>query len=292
MLIKGLLEQAVREGLTPGAACFVSHGSQEFELHVGNSKPELEYDLASLTKILCTAYLTHQAVVEGRLAVDETPWSQWPGVSVRHVLDHNAGLPAWVRVHSFDDLKQIKLVSRPGEKRVYSDIGFMALGQLLEQRMGQKLDALFPPTQNQDRLAGRSLGVGWPHFHGPVAVDDENCRDLGGVAGHAGLFGTLGAVKSQAQYFLEHLDKQALGFDKPTPGGSTGEVLSAKAVGHLGFTGTSLWLDPETRSIYILLTRVLGRDNATRDRLKKLRREFHQQAAALGTSPLHRVERG
>jgi CubicO group peptidase (beta-lactamase class C family) len=195
-------------------------------------------------------------------------------VSVRHVLDHNSGLPAWVRVHSFEDLKQIKLVLKPGEKRVYSDIGFMALGRLLEKRFGQKLDALFPPLQR----GGQGGFYPWPHFHGPVPVDDENCRDLGGVAGHAGLFGTLDAVKNQAQYLLEHLDRQALGFDEPTAGGSTGEALSSRAVGHLGFTGTSLWLDPETHSIYILLTRVLGRDSETRARLLKLRRAFHQQA--------------
>lgn len=134
-------------------------------------------------------------------------------------------------------------------------------------------------------------------------VHDDNCLVMGGVAGHAGLFGTATGVLGVARAWLEHrlplLDTDTsariaaefttqssvpgstrrLGFDGPSPDGSgaTGHALSSHAYGHLGFTGTSLWIDPPSRAIYVLLS---NRVHPTRndDRIRSLRREFHALA--------------
>lgn len=274
-----LLEQAIEDGLIAHAAALKVHGSKISELYVGTSKSKLEYDLASLTKILCTTYLTAKAVTEKKLQLEERPWIHWPGVSIEHVLAHTSGLPAWREIANMEQVLAVKPVMKPGVQTLYSDIGFMALGALLEKRFSASLDRLY---------AGHRT-----HFHGQEPVDDANCRALGGVAGHSGLFGTLQDVYQEAQFFLKCLNQpetplekmlkkfaeypgaRALGFDKPTPGGSTGEALSDKSIGHLGFTGTSLWIDPVQQAIYILLTKRL--DNGHRkEELLELRRKFHQ----------------
>ena len=135
-------------------------------------------------------------------------------------------------------------------------------------------------------------------------VHDDNCLVMGGAAGHAGLFGTATGVLEVARAWLEArlplLDAtqsarivaefttpstvpgstRRLGFDGPAPDGSgaTGHSLSPRAYGHLGFTGTSVWIDPDARAIYVLLT---NRVHPTRrdDRIRALRREFHALAA-------------
>jgi CubicO group peptidase (beta-lactamase class C family) len=138
-------------------------------------------------------------------------------------------------------------------------------------------------------------------------VGDENCWVLGGVAGHAGLFGRLGEVLDlvvavleiwqgrQRQPFLPQevlkgfLEAQsqvqgstwALGFDRPTPGSSSsGRYLSPRSVGHLGFTGTSFWIDPERDLAIVLLTNRVhpSRDN---NRIKEFRPYFHDRVIEL-----------
>ena len=126
-------------------------------------------------------------------------------------------------------------------------------------------------------------------------VDDEHCWLMNGVAGHAGLFGTIQGVLEMSAHILnqwqgreEHpaysntllqiaLTKQysdqtwCKGFDTPSqPGSSAGEYISGKSVGHLGFTGTSFWIDPEKDMVIVLLT---NRIHPTRDneKIKKFR---------------------
>jgi CubicO group peptidase (beta-lactamase class C family) len=143
----------------------------------------------------------------------------------------------------------------------------------------------------------------------PIArglVHDDNCLVMAGVAGHAGLFGTAHAVLTIARAWLEqHLpgldphtsarviasfttpssvpgSTRRLGFDGPAPdgSGSTADALSQQAFGHLGFTGTSVWIDPRTESIYVLLS---NRVHPVREdqRIRELRRAFHVAAASL-----------
>ncbi|MBH1989479.1 MAG: beta-lactamase family protein [Myxococcaceae bacterium] len=280
--LETVLENAIAEGFTQKAAALVSCPKGRIELYGGEADRDTLFDLASLTKILCTTVLAAQAVITDRLLLDEEPWSAWPGVRVRDVLAHQAGLPPFVEIAQREDVYQIPLKYPPRTQTVYSDIGFIALGDLLEQRLGRKLDQLlcFPQL----------------HFGGPEPVFDPRCRALGGVAGHAGLFGTLLGVEQRAQFLLGCLHRphslleleiqsfanepglRALGFDKPSETGSTIGVLSVRSVGHLGFTGTSVWLDPESQAIYILLLSRLDAGERASD-LLSIRQAFHQQAA-------------
>lgn len=136
-------------------------------------------------------------------------------------------------------------------------------------------------------------------------VHDDNALILDGVAGHAGLFGDAEAVYELARAWLEArlpgLDVNTrdlfwaprsgpegarvrrLGWDGPSPdgSGSTAKALSSGAVGHLGFTGTSLWIDPRMQSIYVLLSNRVHPDRGRGDEMRRLRREFHTLAAQL-----------
>lgn len=286
-MLEDFLKQAITRGLTKKLACLVTHGENKFEFHVGSSKPETEYDLSSLTKIFCTTLLTAKAISERKLSLDERPWPNWTGVTVEHVLAHTAGLPPWVEISNMADVLAIKPTGKPGLKTVYSDMGFIALGALLEERLEDKLEDLF-----------KKPGM---HFKGSEPIDDPRCRALGGVAGHSGLFGTLDGVYQESKFFLkclknpetslEHAIKsfaeypglRGLGFDKPTAEGSTGGVMSDKTVGHLGYTGTSVWIDPVQDAIYILLMRRLD-DGSKAKEIMEFRRQFHQQAASLASS--------
>jgi CubicO group peptidase (beta-lactamase class C family) len=286
-MLQDLLKQAISQGLTKKLACLVAHGQKKFEFHAGSSTPETEYDLASLTKIFCTTLLAAKAVSEKKLKLDEQPWPNWPGVTVEHILAHTAGLFPWAEIEGMADVLAIKPVEKPGVKIVYSDMGFIALGALLEKRLGAKLEELF-----------KKPGM---HFRGLEPVDDPRCRILGGVAGHAGLFGTLEGVYEESKFFLkclknpetpleyvlksfaEYPGPRGLGFDKPSLNGSAGGVMSEKTIGHLGYTGTSVWIDPVQDTIYILLMRRLDAGSRAEE-LMTFRRQFHQQAASLVSS--------
>ena len=152
------------------------------------------YDLASLTKILTTTLISAYAIDKDQLKLDEEPWERWPGVSVAHVLNHTAGLAP------IED----KILYRPGEVTLYSDIGFIALGRLLEERLSAKLDIICAEL--------------FPRYYGEVnlcfnarPVNDERCRAMGGVAGHAGLFGNLNSVVKAGEFFLRVLQGNELG---------------------------------------------------------------------------------
>jgi CubicO group peptidase (beta-lactamase class C family) len=130
---------------------------------------------------------------------------------------------------------------------------------------------------------------------------------MGGIAAHAGLFGTAMGVLGIARAWLEQrlplLDAaqsarvvalftmtsavpgstRRLGFDGPAPDGSgaTGHALSARAFGHLGFTGVSVWIDPDAGSVHVLLTNRVHPTRGDDDRIRALRQEFHALSASL-----------
>ncbi|HSR36609.1 MAG TPA: serine hydrolase, partial [Desulfurivibrionaceae bacterium] len=215
-----------------------------------------------------------------------------------------------------------------GSQALYSDLGFLLLGMVVEAASGKALDLLF-----QERIAG-PLGLSETLFFNRLGaeragsyaatefcpwrgrvlggeVSDENCFALGGVAGHAGLFGTTGGVLTLVEALHDlwqgepsplpidptalqkALIRQpvpdstwALGFDTPSASGSTsGRFFSARSVGHLGFTGTSFWVDPEQHVMVVLLTNRVhpSRDN---NRIKAFRPALHDAVMqALGLAP-------
>lgn len=377
-----LLEGAVADGVFPGCVALVwrdgatlyheAHG--HFATHPDASERYRDvtrgsvYDLASLTKVLCTTTLAALAVSEGLLSLaDEvpTPWSQaCPGARLEHLLAHSAGLVA--HREYFDEVApdpgrapHSRVLARvcatppaaaPGERTVYSDLGFMILGAWLERVFAGPLDQVFSnrvawplgldrgvvPRLGFHRMQGargpsaaqRGLVVPTevydPSLHpdGPPSwflcrrpatiahyeVHDDNAFVMGGVAGHAGLFGDAEAVfevlhawhtgglpgldDGVRRRFLDYLSEvpgstRRLGWDSPNPDGSgaAGDALSPAAAGHLGFTGTSAWLDPSPPDgrgplIAVLLS---NRVHPTRDNpaIQRLRPAFHRAAAAL-----------
>jgi CubicO group peptidase (beta-lactamase class C family) len=263
------------------------------------------FDLASLTKVLATTTLVMRQVERGVLSLDDpvahhlATWrDEGPVVvTIRDLLSHCGGLPAHVpfyRDHQGRAAYESAIVRTPRayEPRttsVYSDLGFMLLGFILDAvaplatqfdtlraQMGNVQDLQFnPPAIWMPRTAPTRLDP-WRQRLLIGEVDDDNAWALGGTAGHAGLFGVVGSVGECARHLLQVLagrigaftqetartfvtrrteilgSSRALGWDTMLPTSSCGTRLSPQSFGHVGFTGTSLWIDPQ-RSIYVAL---------------------------------------
>jgi CubicO group peptidase (beta-lactamase class C family) len=304
------------------------------------------FDLASLTKPLATTLALLLLAQEGKLALDQVIGTILPGlegtekgrIEIRHLLLHTSGLPAHrpyyrellslpidhrrARLNGL--LAAEPLTRRIGESAVYSDIGFMFLRWAIETVAGIQLD----------RFAGeriyRPLGISPLHFIPEGAdkrneafaatqwcpwrkrfpdgvVADENAYASGGVEGHAGLFGTAGAVGDllgevvaayrgepnagifQHEWVKRFLGRdeasgRSLGFDTPTPGGSSsGTLFSKETVGHLGYTGVSFWSDLKTGVSVVLLTNRVH-PSAENDAIRGFRPGIHDAVmACMGT---------
>lgn len=197
--------------------------------------------------------------------------------------------------------------SRPaGEKAEYSDIGFILLGAALEAIHGAPLStaqaALVTPLFFRDRRGAPAVApTPSPAPFAPTEdglageVHDENARAMGGAAGHAGLFGTAEGVLSVAEDLVAAYhgrtggllrpetvrrlwrpstvpgSTRTLGWDRPSPSGSsTGGAWPPHSVGHLGFTGTSLWIEPERALIVVLITNRVC-PTCANDRIRRVR---------------------
>lgn len=360
--VEQALAEGVERGAYPGAVLVVSQGGKVlFEKAVGGrtSDPDADpmrietvFDLSSLTKPLATTLAFFVLVRQGRLGFDDRVTRffhnfgvhQKTHVTFRHLLAHSSGLPAhrtyykeatraarrrlnflgsreakeWV----FEQIHREKLDQSSGEKAVYSDLGFMLLGQAVETISGLTLDRfckrhVFGPLGLR-ALSFIDLSQVRAQRVSPVAdmiaptqrcpwrkrilcgeVDDENAWAMGGVAGHAGLFGSArdvdalarvveGASIGENEFLPRELVDQmwavdetvpgstrTLGWDTPAPKNSAaGSRMGPRTVGHLGFTGTSLWIDRERRVQITLLTNRVhpARDN---DRIREHRPRIH-----------------
>ena len=322
MRARALVEEAVAKGMVPGAALGVVHADGRREtLHLGWAQrvPEpvpLEegfyFDLASLTKPLFTLREVLRAVEEGLLDLDD-PLSQhlpemlWlkdhplKGVSVRALLAHAAGLPAWEALYTWGagEGLRARVLQHPwplGEPG-YSDIGYILLGLLLERLRGKPLAAFpLPEGLSFSPPPERSVATELCPWRKRVLrgeVHDENAFALGGAAGHAGLFGTLGGVLDQlaailqgtwlSRAALEEMQRphgeRLLGWERKRPGWHGGSLASERAFGHTGFTGVGVWVDPERGYAWALLTNAI---HPTRHRpsLAPLRRAVGNALAA------------
>lgn len=301
------------------------------KLAEGPDAPTVEagtiYDLASLTKVLATAALAVGQVEAGRLSLDD-PVSSWcslwraadrRGVTIRHLLAHASGLPAHRRY--FETLGGREAFERsiaaepleytPGSRSVYSDAGFILLGLILERAGGASIEEQFGAWRESAIGAGRTIDFhppeAWRPRTAPTEMDpwrgrllqgevhDENAAALGGAAGHAGLFGTAGAVGACARWWMaaaarsevaaEFLRRcgvpgssRALAWDTALPTSSCGTRMSATAVGHTGFTGTSLWIDRE-RDVYVAFLSNRVHPSRTDDRIQRVRPALHDAVA-------------
>jgi beta-N-acetylhexosaminidase len=210
------------------------------------------------------------------------------------------------------------LVREPGAQIEYSDLGFILLGAIVERVSGSSLDAFAsahifaplgmassffnPPARLRARIAPTEHDRAFRRRTIHAEVHDENAWAMGGVAGHAGLFSTAGDVGIFAQMMLnggiyahrrillraairEFTERQeigasahALGWDVPVAPSSSGSHFSPRSFGHLGFTGTSLWIDPDRELFVVLLTNRVHptRDN---DQIRRVRPALHDAIA-------------
>ena len=192
------------------------------------------YDLASLTKVVGLTTAMMQLVEEGKVGLDTPAVRYVPAfhdstVTVRQLLTHSSGLPAWrpfwQHVHSRAEMFALvdaePLEQPPGAKMVYSDLGAMVMTQIVENVMGERLDRylqihLFrplamrdtrylPPASWRSRIAPTELDTTYRHRLIRGEVHDENAASMGGISGHAGLFSTAPDLARFAQLMLRTL---------------------------------------------------------------------------------------
>ena len=275
---------------------------------------ETIYDMASLTKVVGLTTAAMMLVSAGTLDLNApvhryVPAFQGAGkerVTIRHLLTHSSGLPAWrplyreaaTREEALTLVDTTPLLRQPGDTFVYSDLGAIVLTQAVEAVVGERLDRFLearlfaplgmrstrylPPESWRSRIAPTENDSSFRHRVLRGEVHDENAARLGGVSGHAGLFSSAGDLAVFAQWLLERPSlvleftrrqdlppgsSRALGWDTPSQNSSAGTKLSAAAFGHTGFTGTSIWIDPDQDLFIILLT---NRVNPTRANTKIL----------------------
>jgi CubicO group peptidase (beta-lactamase class C family) len=267
------------------------------------------YDLASVTKLAATTMAAMILVDEGRLALDAPVSKYLPAFAryaadkaqVRDLLAHSAGLPAWAPLYKdvrgrdayLSRIAQMEPEYEPGTRSLYSDLGMIVLGGVIEAVTGEGLDSwtaahVFGPLGMADTLfrpgpdlRARIAPTSECPWRGRVIhgeVRDENAYAMGGVAGHAGLFSTAPDLARLAEMLLgggTHLEHRLLRADTvaqftrvaAVPGSTrtlgaetargdpwAGTLWSERAYGHTGLTGTALWIDPDNDVFLILLT--------------------------------------
>ena len=343
---QGLLEAEARAGSFPGGvvgcltrdgAAILPFGALDYSEDASRVEEGTTYDLASLTKVIGTTTALMRLVEEG-LDI-EAPVSRFlprfgkgekAGIRLRHLLAHSSGLPAHRPLYQnlrgreayLAGIAALPLDAAPGSRGLYSDLGFITLGFVLEAATGEALDHLvnrlvlgplgmdetgyLPPPERHARIAPTEIDP-WRGRLLRGEVHDENAFALGGVSGHAGLFGTAGDLARFSQMILDgglhdwkpflspHTlarffrregtpgSSRALGWDTPSPGSSAGDTLSEDAIGHTGFTGTSLWIDRGKGLGILLLT---NRVHPTREntRIFEVRRRVADLLSASASS--------
>jgi beta-N-acetylhexosaminidase len=332
-----VIEHAIADKAFPGATLAVGYRGKVALRAFGNlsysaKAPAVDvhtmYDIASLTKVVATTTLVAK-LAEGDFAapldldarVDRYlpewgtgPQPEWRReVTVRHLLTHTSGLPAFKEYWRTSKSKQDTLAKifaepleyQPGTKEVYSDLGIILMAEIVERLTGRSLDELasadiFKPLGMKDTTFKPPKKL-WPRIP-PTELDnnfrkrlvqgevhDENAFAMGGVAGHAGLFSNTPDLAAFCQMLLnggvyahqrilrratiaqftapQKLSNGArtLGWMVPTENSSSGHYFSAHSFGHTGFTGTSIWIDPDRQLFVVFLT---NRVNPTRENQK------------------------
>jgi len=327
------LKRAVRQSKAPGATAFVGRAGGEKFLTAAEgmrqTTPVSEaatedtlYDLASLTKQISTTTSVMLLHEDGKLNLDQkvSEFLPIPGLeryTLRQCITHTAGLapfkPWQDEIHSPEDIVQ-RIAALPpsspaGTQRVYSDLGFILLAQVVGQAAREPIDAfvarrvfkplgmrrtLFNPPPELRKDCAATENCPWRKRVLKGEVHDERAFAMGGVAGHAGLFSTapdlglfcdaLLSGKILKSATLDDMLKmgqvpfylgQGIGWWlDPWTSGSNGYLPSRRAFGHTGFTGTSMWLDRDTGIYAVLLSNTVHPRREPRDNTS-LRRTFY-----------------
>jgi len=327
--VRALLDEARADSAFPGAVAVIgNHDSVLVEYGVGSldwapsPRPDENtlWDMASLTKVVGLTTAMMQLSEAGKVDLDapvqryveEFQGPNKERVTLRHLLTHSSGLPAWRPLYKETESPAAAralaiataLDTLPGIRMVYSDLGAIILGVVVERVSGETLDTylarhVFGPLRMTSTVyrPGRDLLARiapteydpWRQRHIHGEVHDENAYALGGVSAHAGLFSTGHDVARLCQMYLNGgtlngarivsgetirrfttvqdstFSNRALGWETPNGTNSAGHLLARPAFGHTGFTGTSIWVDPSRDLFVILLT---NRVNPTRQNLR------------------------
>lgn len=290
---------------------------------------ETIYDLASVTKVVATTAMAMLLFERGELNLDAKVVDLLPdfatgderrsSITLRMLLAHSSGLPGYERLFerakSREDLihlaATVPLACDPMTQAEYSDVGFILLGEILSQLAAEPIDSYcqhevfgplymentgFCPAENvRDRIPPTVKDEKFRKEVVQGEVHDENAWVMGGVAGHAGVFGTaydvalfglcmlrVGSPILRSQTVARFTQREelpsgtsrALGWDTPSQPSQSGRYFSARSFGHLGYTGTSLWCDPSRQlSITLLTNRVWPDCNS--QAIKEVRPRFH-----------------
>lgn len=362
VFLSALCWEGVETGVYPGAAavvaCYRKKKWKKLVASCGHTQrggkgvavnEQTLFDLASLTKPLCTAlgfiHLAGHTDLDltkplAELACCRTYPAQWQGIRLVDLLSHSSGLPAYreyfksfAPVQSqenkeglFGLIEQEPLEYATGSQCAYSDLGYIVLGRILEKLGGSGLDAFFSKKiagpcglaadigfrpirpirvvqreNEQEENIAATEECPWRQRLLLGEVHDEHAWLMGGTAGHAGLFGRVEAVAELCMLLVDILQARAahpnleshlvraalnyktgaglwaLGFDRPTPGqSSSGDYFSACSVGHLGYAGTSFWIDLEREIVVVLLTNRVHPSRENR-KIQQFRPYFHNR---------------
>ncbi|WP_181347202.1 serine hydrolase [Thalassobacillus sp. CUG 92003] len=309
------VRELVQNRKLPGAVLHIAHkgktvfqhaygGYTDNANHYHDMRENTVFDVASLTKVMATLPAILKLIDDDALTVKDpiqfhVPEFEHPGVTVEHALTHATGMPADLGKVYRDDPRDIlgevlakSQQAEPGKGPVYSDLGMIILGHMVERITGQSLDDFTashvfqpwgmgdtqfnPSPAIKDQTAATEM-VEDRFIHGEV--HDEKAYHLGGISGHAGLFSTAEDVARFGHYWLYPNEQRVLssgvmnraitpyqgsrgyGFEIVT--GAKGEELScgrrwsAGSYGHTGFTGTSLWVDPKEQLVVVFLSNIV-----------------------------------
>ena len=322
--INKIMNHAIRDSVFPGGVvAVVKDGIIPYEQAFGyQTYKKLDpvkttdiYDLASLTKVVATTASVMKLYDEGKIHLTDHVSKYFKEfrhgikrrVTIQELLTHTSGLPAdnsLKNIHKVNpkaflkDVLVTPLAYTPGTKYVYSDLGFIILGAIVQKISGLPLNkfaegniyypldmynTMFNPMKRGRWLLNlippSQIDTTYRHRLIKGEVNDERSYYMGGVAGHAGLFSSAHDLAEFAQLLLNNgsyegqqifkpetvklftqkeskVSGRGYGFDLKTPVGfsTAGQLMSDKTYGHLGFTGTSMWIDPTRKLAVIILT--------------------------------------
>lgn len=345
-----VLEDAVTRRVFPGAVFGILQRGERlamesigaFTYQPGSPRVQSDtlFDMASVSKAMATTAMAMLLWERGQLDLEEPVGQRLPEflrgaaeaeipaawkqkITARMLLAHYSGLPAYAPLYKscrtapelLDACLRMPLESIPGSQAVYSDIGFILFGYLLETIAGEPLDSYCrrevfvplemnstlycPPAELRSSIPPTADADNFRHRVLQGEVHDGNCWRLGGISGHAGVFSNVADVLRLADCLLHgggrifrpetislFTERQrtpptsswALGWDTPTLPSSSGKFFSVHSVGHLGYTGTSLWMDFDKDLAVVLLTNRTYpgyADGHASEEIKNVRPRFH-----------------
>ena len=232
--IDSIINKAIGESIFPGASVLIAKdgiiiknkgfGKLTYDENSTNVTPQTIYDLASVTKVISTTTAVMKLVDENKIKLEDKVAKYIPQfsqngkneITIYNLLVHNSGLPGWRKFYEFcetpkcvlDSIYSTPLIYKTGDSTIYSDLGLITVGKIIEKISGTSLnkfvDSLFfkplgmkntmynPPIELLNNIAPTEIDTHWQKTNLPVhgRVHDENAATLGGVSGHAGLFST------------------------------------------------------------------------------------------------------